>query len=152
PKNKIKVAILEKIHPAAEETFREAGYSVTSIPKALNDQELKELLPDVHIIGVRSRTQIRAPHFEFSKRLLSIGCFTVGTDQVDLDAATTAGVAVFNAPHSSTRSVAELTLGNIFSLARRSADKSAKMHGGVWEKAVSGAIEVRDKTVGVIGY
>ncbi|MFN8389052.1 MAG: phosphoglycerate dehydrogenase [Bdellovibrionota bacterium] len=152
PKNKIKIVLAEKIHAAAEETFREAGYQVTTIPNALGEEQLIKELSDAHVIGVRSRTHIRARHFGNAKRLLAIGCYSVGTDQVDLDAATTAGVAVFNAPHSSTRSVAELTLGNIFSLARRSADKSAKMHLGKWEKAVSGAIEVRNKTVGVIGY
>lgn len=152
PKNKIKIALLEKIHPAAEETFREAGYTVESIPNALVNGELKQLLSDVHVVGVRSRTHIRAPQFGDAKRLLSIGCFSVGTDQVDLDAATSAGVVVFNAPYSSTRSVAELTIGNMLSLARRSSEKSAKMHKGVWEKSVSGAIELRDKTVGIVGY
>jgi D-3-phosphoglycerate dehydrogenase len=152
PKNKIKIVLTEKIHAAAEATFREAGYNVTCIPNALGEEELQRELADAHVIGVRSRTHIRARHLENAKRLLAIGCFTVGTDQVELDAATSHGVAVFNAPHSSTRSVAELTLGNILSLARRSADKSAKMHNGKWEKSVSGAIEVRDKTVGVVGY
>jgi len=152
PKNKIKIALLEKIHPAAEETFREAGYTVESIPNALVNGELQSLLADVHVVGLRSRTHIRAPQFADAKRLLCIGCFSVGTDQVDLDAATSAGVVVFNAPYSSTRSVAELTIGNMLSLARRSSEKSAKMHKGVWEKAVSGAIELRDKTVGIVGY
>ncbi len=152
PKEKIKIALLEKIHPAAEQTFKDAGYQVESVPNALAKGELKALLADTHVVGVRSRTHIRAEQFKDAKRLLAIGCFSVGTDQVDLDAAARAGVAVFNAPYSSTRSVAELTLGNMLTLARRSAEKSAKMHQGIWEKSVSGAIEVRDKTVGIIGY
>ncbi len=152
PKNKIKIALLEKIHPAAEECFREAGYKVQSIPDALGDGELDKLLSDIHVIGVRSRTKIRKPQLSVAKRLLAVGCFTVGTDQVDLDAATSAGVVVFNAPHSSTRSVAELTVGNMISLARRSAEMSAQMHRGEWEKSAAGAIEIRNKTVGVVGY
>ena len=152
PKNKIKIALLEKIHPAAEDVFHSAGYDVVNVPNALGDRELNELISDVHVVGVRSRTKIREAQIRAAKRLLAIGCFSVGTDQVDLDAATSGGVVVFNAPHSSTRSVAELTLGNIFSLARRSSDKSAKMHSGRWEKSVSGAIEIREKTVGIVGY
>jgi len=152
PKNKIKIALLEKIHPAAEECFREAGYNVRAVPDALGDGELKELLSDIHVVGVRSRTKISKDHLADAKRLLAIGCFSVGTDQVDLDAATTAGVCVFNAPYSSTRSVAELTIGNMISLARRAAEKSSQMHHGLWEKSAAGAIEIRNKTIGVIGY
>lgn len=152
PKEKIKVLLLEKIHPEAAVAFEEAGYVAQVLPNAFGDDELIRALQDTHIIGVRSRTQIRAKHFEHARRLLAIGCFSVGTDQVDLDAATTAGVAVFNAPHSSTRSVAELALGNILALARRLGDKSARMHQGRWQKSVAGAVEVRDKTLGIVGY
>ena len=152
PKNKIKIALLEKIHPAAEECFRAAGYNVEAVPDALGDGELKSLLSDVHVVGVRSRTKIRTEHLTEAKRLMAIGCFSVGTDQVDLDSATSAGVCVFNAPYSSTRSVAELTVGNMIALSRRSAEKSSQMHRGVWEKSAAGAIEIRNKTVGVVGY
>lgn len=152
PKEKIKIALLEKIHPAAVQCFEEAGYHAELLPNAVNDDDLMELIADVHLIGVRSRSKIRPEHLEHAKRLLAVGCFSVGTDQVSLDAATSCGVPVFNAPHSSTRSVAELALGNILCLARRVSDKSAKIHGGTWDKAVSGAIEVRNKTVGIIGY
>ena len=152
PKDKIKVLLLEKIHPESAQCFLESGYQATLLPNALDERELGEALEDVHILGVRSRTQVKEIHLKSAKRLLAVGCFSVGTDQVELDAATRAGVAVFNAPHSSTRSVAELALGNILALARRLGDKSMKMHQGQWEKAVSGAVEVRDKTLGIIGY
>lgn len=152
PKEKIKIALLEKIDPASEEVFKEAGFKVDLVPSALDSEDLKKLIADVHIIGVRSRTHIKKEHLSLAKRLLAIGCFTVGTDQVDLSAARTAGVPVFNAPHSSTRSVAELTVCCMIMLARRLGDRNASMHKGVWQKSAEGSREIRGKTIGVIGY
>jgi D-3-phosphoglycerate dehydrogenase len=152
PKDKIKIYLLEKIHPAAAATFEQAGYQVTCIPKAIQGDELVEVIQDAHILGVRSRTRISAKDLQESKRLLSIGCFTVGTDQVDLPAAAKVGAPVFNAPHSSTRSVAELSIANVISLARQMPERSAKMHQGVWEKSADGSHEIRGKTLGIIGY
>lgn len=152
PKHKIQIVLIEKIHDAAAQSLKDAGYSVNIIHKALEGEELHQAIADAHIIGVRSRTKIRAAELQHAKRLLAVGCFTVGTDQVELDAATSLGVPVFNAPHSSTRSVAELTIGNVIMLARRAADKSHKMHLNTWDKNISGAEEVRGKTIGLIGY
>lgn len=152
PKGKIKIALLEKIHPAAKDCFKEAGYEAELINNALDEKDLKELISNVHIVGVRSRTKIFKNELEIANKLLAVGCFSVGTDQVDLNAARTKGVVVFNAPHSSTRSVAELALANVISLARRIADKSSKMHAGIWEKLATGSVEVRGKKLGIIGY
>ncbi len=152
PKEKIKIALLEKIHPAAKDCFKDAGYDAELINNALDEKDLKELINSVHILGVRSRTKVYKAQLENSAKLLAIGCFSVGTDQVDLDVARSKGVVVYNAPYSSTRSVAELALANIISLARRMPDKSAKMHMGVWEKLATGAVEVRGKKLGIIGY
>ncbi len=111
PKEKVKIVLFEKIHPAARETFELAGYTIEQVDNAVDSEELLSIVSDAHIIGVRSRTKIRKEHFAVAKRLLAVGCFSVGTDQVDLDDARKAGVPVFNAPYSSTRSVAELTIG-----------------------------------------
>lgn len=152
PKEKIKIALLEKIHPAAKDCFKEAGYEAELINNALDEKDLKKLISSVHVLGVRSRTKVYQPELAIATKLMAVGCFSVGTDQVDLDAARSKGVVVFNAPHSSTRSVAELALANIISLARRMPDKSAKMHAGVWEKLTTGSVEVRGKKLGIIGY
>lgn len=152
PKSKIKVVLVEKIHPSAVETFRDAGYEVETISHALDDDELCHVISTAHILGVRSQTRVHAEHLTLARRLFAVGCFTVGTDQVALDAATSQGVPVFNAPHSSTRSVAELAIGNVLGLARRIAERSHRMHDGRWEKSVAGTVEVRDKTLGIIGY
>jgi D-3-phosphoglycerate dehydrogenase len=152
PKEKLKIALLEKVHPAAVEVFERSGYLVEYSPDAPDEDALKELIKDAHIIGLRSRTKLRKEHLQSATRLLSVGCFSVGTDQVDLNTATSCGVPVFNAPFSSTRSVAELAIGNILALARRTFAKSAKLHNGEWDKSLAGATEVRGKTVGIIGY
>ena len=152
PKDKIKIFLFEKIQEAARLTFEAAGYSVTEIADALQGDALNEVLAEAHIVGVRSRTKVFQENLKHAKRLLAIGCFSVGTDQVALDEAAEMGVPVFNAPHSSTRSVAELSIAAVLSLTRRLADKSAKMHQGVWEKSASGSFEIRYKTLGIIGY
>lgn len=152
PKGKIKIALLEKIDSAAEDVFKDAGFHVELVPSALDSEDLKKLISDVHIVGVRSRTHIKKEHLSLAKRLMAVGCFTVGTDQVDLAATRTIGVPVFNAPHSSTRSVAELTICCMISLARGLGDKNAAMHQGIWQKSAEGSREIRGKTIGVIGY
>ena len=152
PKEKIKIYLFEKIDQAAKETFEEAGYIVECIPDSRQGADLDKILEDAHIIGVRSRSKVTAENLAKAKRLLAIGCYSVGTDMVDLEAARKNGVAVFNAPHSSTRSVAELTVGAVISLARRLAHNSAKMHDGVWQKSSAGAYEIRGKSIGIIGY
>ncbi len=152
PRHRIRIALLENIHGAARDVLAEAGYSVDVIPQALEGKELQEVLAASHVIGMRSRTKLRAEHVALGNRLLALGCFTVGTDQVDAVAAAQRGVPVFNAPHASTRSVAELTMGCVIGLARRLGDKSQKLHRGEWDKSLSGAHEVRGRTIGLIGY
>jgi len=152
PRDRIRITLLENIHPAARETLVEAGYSVEVIPRALDGEELDAAVAASHIVGIRSRTKIRAPQLEHAGKLLAIGCFSVGTDQVAIADAARAGVPVFNAPHASTRSVAELTIGNIVALARRIGDKNSKLHRGEWDKSLAGAHEVRGRSLGIIGY
>ena len=152
PKSRIRVVLAEKVHPSAAACFAEAGYTVELLPHALEGEELAQVISSAHILGVRSRTRVTASHLQQARRLLAIGCFAVGTDQVDLDAATSRGVPVFNAPHSSTRSVAELAICNVLNLARRVPHRSERMHHGQWEKSVEGSVEVRGKTLGVVGY
>ncbi len=152
PRERIRITLLENIHPAARETLSEAGYTVQLIPRALEGDELNEVMASSHILGVRSRTKIRAPQLAHAGKMLAIGCFSVGTDQVSIGDAAQAGLPVFNAPHASTRSVAELTIGNIVALARRLGDKNLKLHQGEWDKALAGAHEVRGRSLGIVGY
>ena len=152
PRHKIRVTLLENIHAAAREALAEAGYTVDVVPRALEGDELAAVLAGAHVVGIRSRTKLRSAQLEHAGRMLAIGCFSVGTDQVDIAAAAQRGVPVFNAPHASTRSVAELTMGCVVALARRLGDKSQKLHRGEWDKSLSGAHEVRGRTIGLIGY
>jgi D-3-phosphoglycerate dehydrogenase len=152
PKNKIKILLLEGIHDVAVERLRESGYAVESNPKSLTAEELLDVIPDVHVLGIRSKTKVNSQHFTAARRLLAVGCFGVGTNQVDLDAAAGSAVPVFNAPYGNTRSVAELTIADVIFLARRAADKNCKMHNGIWSKSAKGAREVRDKVIGIVGY
>jgi len=153
PKEKIKVLLLEGIHAAAEESLRAADYStIERTAGALSEEELHRRIPGVHILGIRSKTQVTARVIEAAPQLLAIGCFCIGTDQVTLDAATKNGIAVFNAPFSNTRSVAELTIAEVVMLARRAVQRCMDLHAGRWEKSARGCIEVRQKTVGIVGY
>ncbi|MCA3009274.1 MAG: phosphoglycerate dehydrogenase [Phycisphaerales bacterium] len=152
PRHKIRITLLENIHPAAREALTAAGYTVDVIPKALEGDELAAVLKDAHVVGLRSRTKLREAQLALAPRLMAIGCFSVGTDQVEIDAAARCGIPVFNAPYASTRSVAELTLGCVIALARRLGDKSGKLHQGQWDKSLSGAHEIRGRTIGLIGY
>ena len=152
PKDKIRILLLEGVHEAALKMLREAGYSVEASPKSLGPEELMERIRDVHVLGIRSKTRVTPEHLAGARRLLAIGCFGVGTNQVPLDAASEHAVPVFNAPYGNTRSVAELTLADIIWLGRRAADKNSKMHQGVWDKSAKGAVEVREKILGIVGY
>lgn len=152
PRNRIRITLLEQPHPAAAESLKEQGYSVEIIPRALEGDELGQAIAGSHVLGVRSRTKVREKHLAGAGRMLAIGCFSVGTDQVDIQAAARQGIPVFNAPHASTRSVAELTMGGIIALARRLGDKSGALHRNQWDKSLAGAHEVRGRTVGIVGY
>ncbi|MCB9876525.1 MAG: phosphoglycerate dehydrogenase [Planctomycetes bacterium] len=152
PRHKIRITLLENVHPAACDALTAAGYDVQVIPRALEGDELAQVMRESHVVGLRSRTKLRSAQLELGGRLLAIGCFSVGTDQVDIGDAARLGVPVFNAPHASTRSVAELTMGCVVALARRLGDKSQMLHHGQWDKSPAGAHEVRGRTIGIVGY
>ncbi len=152
PKNRIKVLLLENIHPNATQLFNTEGYQIETISGALSEDELCEQIKNVSILGIRSKTQVTAKVLECANRLMSIGAFCIGTNQIDLDTCLKAGITVFNAPFSNTRSVVELALGEIIMLSRKVFDKSMKMHQGSWDKSATGSIEVRDKKLGIVGY
>lgn len=152
PKDKIRVLLLERIHPRAEELFAAEGFQVEMQKGALSGNELAEAAREAHILGIRSASQLRGPVLEQCPRLLTVGCFCIGTNQVDLRSANLAGVPVFNSPFSNTRSVAELTIAEIVALYRRLTDKAAQMHAGVWDKSAAGAHEVRGRALGIVGY
>ncbi|ENY73303.1 phosphoglycerate dehydrogenase [Aeromonas diversa] len=152
-KDKIKVLLLEGVHPNTVETFRAAGYtSVEYLKGSLSEEELIERIRDVHFIGIRSRTQLTEKVLDAAAKLVAIGCFCIGTNQVELKAAEIRGIPVFNAPFSNTRSVAELVLGEILLLLRGVPEKSAKCHRGIWEKLANRSVEARGKKLGIIGY
>lgn len=152
-KNKIRILLLEGVHENAVAEFKAHGYStIESLPGALDEAELIEKIKGVHILGIRSRTRITAKVLEAANRLLAVGCFCIGTNQVDLVAAEKAGIPVFNAPYSNTRSVAELVIGEIVMLMRRIPEKSAAAHAGGWAKSAKNSFELRGKTLGIIGY
>jgi len=153
PKDKIKVLLLEGIHESGVALFEAAGYTnVTRLTKALDGAELREALQGVHIVGIRSRTKLTEEVFEAADRLIAVGCFSVGTNQVNLDAARARGIPVFNAPFSNTRSVAELVIGEIVMLLRRIFSRSVSAHEGGWDKSATDSLEVRGKTLGIVGY
>ncbi len=152
PKNKINVLLLENIHENAYNLFKGDGFNVTTLKDAFSEEQLIEALPGVHILGIRSKTNISAKALSHADKLLSIGCFCIGTNQVDLISAEKIGIPVFNAPYSNTRSVAELVLAEIVMLSRRAAEQSMNMHKGKWNKVANGCFEVRGKTLGVVGY
>lgn len=153
PRNKIKILLLENIADAAIDELRAGGYAnVRNITGALSEAELAKAVKDVHILGIRSKSQITERVIDTAHKLLAIGCFCIGVNQVDLKAATNNGVAVFNAPYSNTRSVAELIIGLCVMLIRRIPDKNAAAHAGTWLKEAKGSFELRGKTLGIIGY
>lgn len=153
PKEKIKILFLENISDVAVKNFQQHGYvQVSKISKALTEEQLIEEIKDVHILGIRSKTQISGKVLDAAKKLQAIGCFCIGVNQVDLKAATRNGVVVFNAPYSNTRSVAELVIGASIMLIRRIPDKNKAAHEGIWMKDAKGSYELRGKTLGIIGY
>ena len=152
-KSKIKFLLLEGVHQSAIEALAKAGYTnVVTYPKALPSDELKREIKDAHFVGIRSRTQLSAEIFKAADRLVAIGCFCIGTNQVDLEAAAKRGIPVFNAPFSNTRSVAELVMAEVILLLRGVPQRSAAAHRGEWQKSATGAFECRGKTLGIIGY
>jgi D-3-phosphoglycerate dehydrogenase / 2-oxoglutarate reductase len=148
-----KIVLLEKIHPTAVELFNEQGFGeVVQVPRALAGTELVAALRDADIVGIRSNTHLTAEILHEAKQLRAVGCFCIGTNQVDLAAATALGVPVFNAPFSNTRSVAELVIAQAILLLRRIPEKNMRTHRGQWDKSALGAFEVRNKTLGIVGY
>lgn len=152
-KQKIRILLLEGVHKSAVEAFEAAGYSnIEYLKGSLPEDQLKEKVSQAHIIGIRSRTQLTAEVFQHANRLMAVGCFCIGTNQVDLGAAVEAGVPVFNAPFSNTRSVAELVLAEAIILMRGIAKKNAQAHLGIWNKSATDSYEIRGKQLGIIGY
>ena len=152
PRGRIRILLLENIHPAAVERLEEAGYTVEIRKGALDEDALIEAVRGVHVLGVRSKTQVSAKVLQAADRLMAVAAFCIGTNQIDLDAAAARGVAVFNAPYSNTRSVVELAVGLTIVLLRDVSDKSAAMHRGEWNKSADGSRELRGKTLGIVGY
>ena len=153
PKDKIKVLFLENISEAAVQYFKIQGYTdVKKVTGALSEEDLIKVIKDVHILGIRSKTFISKKVLDSAKKLQAIGCFCIGTNQVDMKACKQKGIAVFNAPYSNTRSVAELVIGSSIMLIRKIIDKNEAAHKGIWNKEAKGSFELRGKTLGLIGY
>lgn len=152
PKNRIKVLLLENIHNDAIDIFRDEGYQVETFVKSLNKNDLMEKIKDVSILGIRSKTHIDDDIIQNAGRLISIGAFCIGTNQIALNSALSKGISVFNAPFSNTRSVVELALAEMIVLMRNVFDKSNLLHKGIWDKSAAGSFEIRGKKIGIIGY
>ncbi|MFT5815526.1 MAG: D-3-phosphoglycerate dehydrogenase [Psychroserpens sp.] len=152
-KDKINILLLEGVHPSALEELKNKGYSnIEYLKTSLSEAELIKKIANVHFIGIRSRTDLNKNVLSHAKKLVAIGCFCIGTNQVDKAAAQSFGIPVFNAPFSNTRSVAELVLGETLLLLRGIPEKSAQAHRGVWNKSAAGSVEARGKTLGIVGY
>lgn len=147
-----KILLVENIHPVAKEFLENDGFQVDLLTYSPSEEELIQLLPQYCALGIRSKTEITAKILEHSQKLLTIGCFCIGTNQVDLNSARKKGVAVFNAPHSNTRSVAELVIAEMISLSRQLGDRNTRAHKGEWVKSAEGSKEVRGKVLGIVGY
>jgi len=148
----VRVLLLENIHHGAVVRLEAEGYHVESVCNALDEAELIERIRGVHLLGIRSKTQVTAEVLEAADSLLAVGAFCIGTDQIDLAAAGARGITVFNAPFSNTRSVVELAIAEIITLTRRLTEKNTLMHAGVWEKSATGAHEIRGRRLGIVGY
>lgn len=148
----LKVLLLENVHTSAHELLREAGCEVEGVAGAISEEELVARIKGVHVLGIRSKTQVTSAVLAAADSLITLGCFCIGTNQVNLDAAAIRGVSVFNAPFSNTRSVAELIIAEVVVLARQLGDRSREVHAGTWSKVAAGCYEVRGKTLGIIGY
>lgn len=152
PKEKIRIVLLEGIHARARELFGAEGFDVVAQPKAAEGEGLVRLVRGAHVLGIRSKTGVTAAALAAAPRLLAVGCFCIGTNQVDVGAACGRGVPVFNSPFSNTRSVAELTIAETVALLRQVTEKSRLLHAGAWAKSAAGARETRGKTLGIVGY
>lgn len=153
PKEKIKILLAENVHQSAIEVFKRNGYTNIETHKgAMHEAELMKVATHFHIVGIRSKTKLSKTFFEKASSLLAIGAFCIGTNQVDINAATGKGLALFNSPYSNTRSVAELTIAEAIMLMRRTIEKNAQLHQGIWNKESKNSFEVRGKTLGIIGY
>ncbi|HSM62680.1 MAG TPA: phosphoglycerate dehydrogenase [Gillisia sp.] len=152
PKNRIKVMLLENIHPDALKMLKNEGYNVSIYTGAMDEEELSEKIKDVSVLGIRSKTQLTKKVLANANRLIAVGAFCIGTNQIDLEECLKKGVAVFNAPYSNTRSVVELAIGEIILLMRNLPDKISKMHEGKWDKSASNSFEIRGKKLGIVGY
>jgi D-3-phosphoglycerate dehydrogenase / 2-oxoglutarate reductase len=152
PKNRIKVLLLENIHDNGFRKFKEEGYQIETHSKNILPEDLKKNIAEISILGIRSKTNITKETFDSAKRLMTIGTFCIGTDQVDLDEATKRGIPVFNAPYSNTRSVVEMTVGAMIMLMRQVPEKNSRMHAGIWDKTANGSHEIRGKKLGIVGY
>lgn len=152
PKEKINVLLLENVHQDAFQLFQKDGFNVRLLPQALGEDELSKEIENIHVLGIRSKTNLTAPVLAKAKRLMTVGCFCIGTNQVDLAEAEKKGIPVFNAPYSNTRSVAELVIAEVVMLARRVPDHIRNTHAGIWNKISKNCFEVRGKTLGIVGY
>jgi D-3-phosphoglycerate dehydrogenase len=152
PKDQIKVLLVENIHPSAIELISAEGFQLETLKSALGEDELVRRIEDVHVLGIRSKTRVTERALAAGRRLLSVGCFCIGTNQVDLHAAHKRGLPVFNAPFSNTRSVAEMIMAEVVMLSRRLGDRVREMHAGQWQKVATDSFEVRGKTLGIVGY
>lgn len=148
----MRVLLLENISAVAVEGFRDAGYEVESHKTALEERELVDKMKDVSVLGVRSKTRVTSAMLQAAPKLVAVGAFCIGVDKIDQKTASERGIAVFNDPHSNSRSVAELVIGEIIMLLRRTFQASSEMHRGVWNKSAAGAHEVRGLTLGIVGY
>ena len=148
----IKILLLENVNETGQKILREQGYQVEAMKASLSEDDLIEKIKDVHVLGIRSKTKVTARVLSQARELLVIGCFCIGTNQVDLAAAADRGIAVFNSPFSNSRSVAELVIAEIIALARQLGDRSMELHQGRWNKVSAGCWEVRGKTLGIVGY
>jgi D-3-phosphoglycerate dehydrogenase len=152
PKNRIKILLLESVHPAAFDNLSEDGFSVELIDQSLSEEELIKKIKGVHVLGIRSKTKLSKKVIDAANKLLVVGAFCVGTKQIDLDYCRSRGIVVFNAPYSNTRSVVELAIGQIVMLMRNVFPRSTELHNGIWNKTASNAQEVRGKNLGIVGY
>ena len=152
PKSEIKILLLENVHPVAAEAFRDDGFQVETVKGAISEAELAQRVRDVHLLGIRSKTQVTPVVLDEARRMLAVGAFCIGTNQIALHHANRAGVPVFNAPFSNTRSVAELILAEVVMLSRHLGDRTREVHDGRWRKIAAGSHEVRGHTIGIVGY
>ena len=152
PKNRIKILLLENVHPDAFDKLSKDGFSVETVARSLSEEELIEKIKDVHVLGIRSKTKVTKKVIAAAEKLMTVGAFCIGTKQIDLEACKENGIVVFNAPYSNTRSVVELAIGEIIMLMRSVFQRSTELHNGQWNKTAQGSKEVRGKKLGIVGY